>query len=181
MMDAIEIKRKVCLLGAPGVGKTNVIKRYVYNMFDERYITTIGTNVTKKVLKLVYAADAKTVDLTLMIWDLEGYYAPSSLTSVYYLGSKGAMFVCDLTRKETFQGMDDRVTAFFEKVGKVPIVFIGNKKDLTDKVEIKEDEIAELAKKYNAPYFLTSAKTSENIVKAFYVLGDAIARESIKQ
>ncbi|MEM2900739.1 MAG: Rab family GTPase [Thermoplasmata archaeon] len=180
-MDAIEIKRKICLLGAPGVGKTNMIKRYVYNLFDEKYITTIGTNVTKKVLKLVYASEGKSVDLTMMIWDLEGYYAPSSLTSVYYLGSKGGMFVCDLTRRETLQGMDERVNAFFNKVGTVPIVFIGNKKDLVDKIEIKEEEIAELAMKYKAPYFLTSAKTSENVVKAFYVLGDAIARESLKQ
>ncbi len=46
------LKSKVCLVGEVAVGKTSLIRRYVQNMFDDRYIMTIGTKVTKKSVDL---------------------------------------------------------------------------------------------------------------------------------
>ena len=36
------IKRKVVLLGDGAVGKTSLIRRYVLDQFDDKYIITIG-------------------------------------------------------------------------------------------------------------------------------------------
>jgi GTPase SAR1 family protein len=46
------VKLKVTLIGEGGIGKTSLIKRYVFDQFSDGYITTIGTKVTKKELKL---------------------------------------------------------------------------------------------------------------------------------
>ena len=51
MPEPINIIKKVCLLGDPAVGKTSLIRKYVYDVFDDSYIPTIGTKVTKKSLE----------------------------------------------------------------------------------------------------------------------------------
>ncbi|MDD3265284.1 MAG: GTP-binding protein [Dehalococcoidales bacterium] len=60
------VKKKVCMLGAFAVGKTSLVRRYVENMFSEKYQTTIGVKIDKKVLEI---EGRKTV---LVIWDLAG-------------------------------------------------------------------------------------------------------------
>ncbi|MBI4417089.1 MAG: GTP-binding protein, partial [Euryarchaeota archaeon] len=44
------MKTKVCLVGEHGVGKTSLIRRYVLDEFDDRYIVTLGAKVSKKEL-----------------------------------------------------------------------------------------------------------------------------------
>ena len=51
MNDEELMKVKICFIGDAGVGKTSLIKRYVLDVFDDRYIATIGTKVTKKVVE----------------------------------------------------------------------------------------------------------------------------------
>jgi GTPase SAR1 family protein len=41
------IKKKICMVGLYGVGKTSLVKRYVDSIFDERYHTTIGVKIDK--------------------------------------------------------------------------------------------------------------------------------------
>jgi len=48
----MEIKRKVVLLGDAAVGKTSLVRRFVFDAFDDKYIMTIGTKVSKKTVDL---------------------------------------------------------------------------------------------------------------------------------
>ena len=84
-----EIIKKICLLGDAAVGKTSLIKRYVYSMFDDKYITTIGTKVTKKSITYTKqaAGQATEIRLTLLIWDILGQKQYSRLHPVYYQGA----------------------------------------------------------------------------------------------
>ena len=50
--EAREIRKKICLLGEAAVGKTSLINRFVFNQFDDKYISTMGTKVSKKVISL---------------------------------------------------------------------------------------------------------------------------------
>ncbi len=43
-------KLKICMAGEAGVGKTSLIRRYVLDEFDDRYVATLGTKITKKSL-----------------------------------------------------------------------------------------------------------------------------------
>ncbi len=46
------IQKKVALLGAPVVGKTSLVRRFVDSLFDEKYLTTIGVKVDKKPVRV---------------------------------------------------------------------------------------------------------------------------------
>ncbi len=60
------LKKKICMLGYFGVGKTSLVSRFVRSMFADRYQTTVGVKIDKKVLSV----DGR--DVTLMLWDLAG-------------------------------------------------------------------------------------------------------------
>ena len=60
------IQKKVALLGAPGVGKTSLVRRFVESLFDESYLRTIGVKIDKK------RVSVGGQDVTLMLWDVAG-------------------------------------------------------------------------------------------------------------
>lgn len=60
------IQKKICMVGAYGVGKTSLVRRFVESMFDEHYHTTVGARIDKKVVTINGAS------IMLMIWDLAG-------------------------------------------------------------------------------------------------------------
>ncbi len=167
------VKAKVCLVGDVAVGKTSLIKRYVQESFDDRYVATVGTKVTKKTL----AADWKGVpaSIDLMVWDIMGEKGfRSLLRDAYFEGAHGVLAVCDLTRKETFYDLNNWVQMVRKQVGDVPIVFLGNKADLGERVVVSPEELARMGAILNAKYFLTSAKTGRNVNEAFQTLAEAI-------
>src|SRR6266498_3929394 len=45
-------KAKVCLVGEAAVGKTSLIRRYVYSQYSDSYLMTIGVKVSKKRLEI---------------------------------------------------------------------------------------------------------------------------------
>lgn len=167
MRIPMEIKRKVVLLGDTAVGKTSLVRRYVYNQFSDSYIQTIGTKVSKKEIKLNFAG----VDysITLVIWDVLGQQGYSNVQQAAFRGSDGALFVCDLTRKTTLNSILHYWIPTLQIVAGVPGLLLANKKDL-DGWEITEDEVKEFSKVTGLPYYLTSAKTGENVEDAFRAL-----------
>ena len=42
------LNKKICLLGDAAVGKTSLVRRFVYNLFDDKYLSTIGVKVSRK-------------------------------------------------------------------------------------------------------------------------------------
>src|SRR4026207_752305 len=44
------LQKKVCVLGAFGVGKTSLVRRYVETIFSDTYLTTVGVKIDKKTL-----------------------------------------------------------------------------------------------------------------------------------
>jgi small GTP-binding protein len=171
------MKKKIVLLGDSAVGKTSLIRRYVFDQFDDDYISTIGSKVTMKKVKIY--RDEKNADLTLLIWDLigkEGYHALHSRT---FAGTHGAILVADLTRKETLHSLERYWLPFlFKVVENVPITFTCNKSDLEGEYEFAAEELEPLASKYNKglekslptwlkSHYSTSAKTGSNVEKVF--------------
>jgi small GTP-binding protein len=173
MMNPIKIKRKVVLLGDSAVGKTSVIRRFVMDKFDDKYITTIGTKVTKKEVSITKGE--ANIQLTLMIWDILGQQGYTSIQARSYKGADGVLFVCDLTRKDSLENIETYWLAELEKVAdSVPAILIGNKVDLQDDRKVDEDTIAGFAEKLGCQYFLSSAKTGENVERLFKSLGEIV-------
>lgn len=150
------------------MGKTSLIRRYVLDVFDDKYIATIGTKVTKKDVK---AKDPKTgseADVTLLIWDIMGQ--PSFrevLREAYFYGAHGAIAVCDVTSKESLTELRYWIKAMSATTGRIPIVFLGNKCDLKDEARVSLDELEVFSKKHEAQAMLTSARTGYNVEQAF--------------
>ena len=168
-------KFKVCIVGEPMVGKTSLIKRFVYNMFSDKYIMTIGTNIYKKSLSIA----GNTVHL--MLWDVMGNAGfRNILKTAYFYGADGLFVVGDLTRPETFESLPDWVESAIEGAGKeLPLILLANKSDLEWKVS--EDDVANLAAELFAQgYFITSAKTGENVERAFREMARILVRTARK-
>ena len=172
-MSGRQVKRKVLLLGDGAVGKTSLIRKFVTDKFSDDYITTIGTKITKK--DIAYNNPDGELTLTLMIWDILGQKGYKSIQSTSYRGAEGAMMICDLTRKETLDSLEEYWLPELKKVtGDIPLVFVGNKSDLIDERQVSEDLLEGTAKKFGFQSFVSSAKTGENVETIFNILGEGV-------
>ncbi len=176
-MDIKRMKVKVCLVGEAAVGKTSLIRRFVLDNFDDKYIQTLGTKVSKRELSV--AGDASgdmKIDMT--IWDIMGQKGfRELLKEAYFYGAKGILAVCDATRRKTLDDLDDWIEGVYSVTGKIPIEFLANKVDLKDQVQVSEDDMVQAAKAYDSPFHFTSAKTGANVELAFQSLAERIAKE----
>lgn len=175
--DEVKIKKKLCLLGDGAVGKTSLIRRYVYDRFDDKYITTIGTKVTKKSIAGKDKGTNKKINLTLMIWDILGQRGIQQLHNMYYQNAKAALMVCDFTRKVTFENLESWRDELFKTTDEIPIVLMVNKIDLENQADMEISEIETLIKDWGARYYLTSAKTGQNVEEAFKEIGSILLEE----
>lgn len=174
MSNTGRILKKICVLGDFAVGKTSMIRRYVLDEFDDRYITTLGTKITKKDIKV----DGR--DLTFQIWDIVGNIKFNKIQSQYYQGSDGAFIIFDVTRRDTFDNVSKWADMFLDAAKKAHLIFIANKVDLESPFDY-DSMMAEIAKKYSAPTFKTSAKTGANVEGAFMTLGKLLLAPKEKQ
>ncbi len=179
MARADRMKAKVCLVGEAAVGKTSMVRRFVLDEFDDRYVTTLGAKVSKKELTFDIPSEDRAVQIDMTVWDIMGEKGfRELLKDAYFQGARGILGVCDLTRYSTLKELDDWVTSVFKVVGEIPVVYAVNKHDLSDEVMILygEKEIGASAKAFGAPWMYTSAKSGENVEAAFRVLGEKIAQ-----
>jgi len=161
-----DIKRKVNLLGEPGVGKTSLILRFVNDVFGEEYLKTIGTNVyTKKVPVLGE-------DMKLVIYDIMGDSGFDSVREMAFEKSTGAIAVADISREETLSKLIDEWLPKYRKsaVDDAPIILAVNKVDLEDQ-ELTREDVVDNASQYFENILFTSARTGENVEKMFNELG----------
>ena len=173
---AERVKAKVCLVGEAAVGKTSLVRRFVVDEFDDRYVTTLGAKVSKK--EMEFDVGERRVHLDMIVWDIMGERAVRDLLKdAYFSGASGVLAVCDVTRYSTLKELDDWVTSVFRVGGVMPVVYAVNKIDLKDEILLLygEREIALHAGAFNAPWFHTSAKTGENVEAVFRTLGERLA------
>jgi small GTP-binding protein len=178
------MKKKICLIGDSRVGKTSLIKRYVKDEFDDKYIATIGAKISKKDMKVdVQNNDISYITtITLSIWDLIGHRDREywSLLKRYYLNTDGALFVCDITSKQTLDNLKEWITSLFNTIGVIPFIIMANKADLNDEADISEDELKELTTQYNSEFYYTSAKSGSNVNISFKRLSEIMAANTIR-
>jgi len=174
-------KIKICLVGEGAVGKTSLIRRYVLDEFDDRYLQTLGTKVTKKEITIPMPSRDILLHMDLTIWDIMGQKGfRELLKEAYFFGAKGIIAVCDVTSRPTLDDLDDWIEGVYSVTGKIPIHFLANKVDLVDQMVITEKDVREAARAYDSPYFFTSAKTGENVEAAFESLAETLAHNAIQ-
>jgi small GTP-binding protein len=162
------IQKKVCMLGTFAVGKTSLVRRFVDSIYSDKYHTTVGVKIDKKLVQL----DGS--ELMLMLWDIEGTESEHELRKSYLRGAAGYLLVADGTRQDTLYKALALQTRVEETVGPVPFVLLINKADLTDEWSITERETMALREK-GWEVIKTSAKTGFGVENAFHTLSMKLA------
>ena len=176
-----DLKLKLVLLGDSGVGKTNLISRYISNSFDENTRATIGVEFFCKNFRI-----NKKRTIKVEIWDTAGQERYKAITSVYYKGAKGAFIVYDITSRKTFENVDKWIGEIKERTtDDVKLIIIGNKTDLNNEREVKSEEALIKYQDMDIPLIETSALEDTNVNEAFInlikIVYKDIARKEIEE
>ena len=154
---------KICLLGEANVGKTSLVYRFIEDKFRDNYKSTLGVNLLKKDLNVEGYGG-----VSVQLWDLGGQESFKSLRKLYLEGANGALVIYDTTNRKTFEKLNEWIQNFKDTRGTEPLLLIGNKSDLKEKIKIDEQEAKSFSEQYNmSDMIMTSAKTGKNVEKAF--------------
>lgn len=160
------LQKKICLLGAFGVGKTSLTRRFVDSIFSDAYLTTVGVKIDKKP---VAVGDAT---VNLLIWDIAGEDDVSAVRTSYLRGAAGYLLVVDVTRAQTLavaRSIRERVGA---EIGDIPFLCLLNKTDVAE-WDIADAQVDALqAEGWTVQR--TSAKTGAGVESAFAELARRI-------
>jgi len=153
------IQKKICLLGATGVGKTSLVKKYVEGIFSEKYLTSIGVKIDKKEIELA------TNKIQFMLWDIEGIDRYCGFQPKYLRGASAFILVTDQTRSQSLiEGYE--IQQMVKEVADIPGILAINKSDLEASWHWSDNEIEQIKSSF-ALSFNTSAKTGEGVETMF--------------
>ena len=163
---------KIILVGDSGVGKTNILSRYVNDYFSESTKSTVGVELGCKIEEI------NNTKVKIQIWDTAGQERYKSITQTYYKGAKGALIVYDISRKESFLNVDKWIGDLKEYGEEnVCVLLIGNKCDLDNIRQVSLDEVTKKAEQYKIGFCETSALNAKNIDYAFQKLIKLVAEK----
>jgi small GTP-binding protein len=158
------ISKKIILTGSFGVGKTSLFNRFIYQEFNDKYLTSIGVKVNKKQVKV------EDKEVSLLVWDIAGEISQDKVPSSYFLGASGIVYVMDLSRPMTFKNLESDYLFLKELMPLGVIKIVGNKRDL-----VTDEQIEEIQKGLSRTIdCLTSAKTGENVDQLFLDLAKSL-------
>src|SRR5437763_14289932 len=99
MTEPYLLKSKICLVGERGVGKSSLIRRYVLDQFDDKYIRTLGAKVEKKTMRVEVPERHAQVDIHMAIWDIIGHIGVRQLLGDSFFNvDPGSLEGADLPR-----------------------------------------------------------------------------------
>ena len=162
---------KIVTLGDPGVGKTSIFRRFVEDNFDPNQLSTLGINLSTKILKI------KNKELVLKLIDTGGQEKYRAIAASYFRRADVILFVFDLNNSGSFESIQYWLDFFEENNTGTNIknkFLIGNKNDLEQKVD--QDLIDKLTEKNKILYMSTSAKTKHQIEQLFEYIGGELCK-----
>ena len=157
------LQKKVCMLGAFGVGKTSLVRRYVESIFSDSYLTTVGVKIDKKTLSVGGQ------DVMLLLWDIAGEDEVAHIRTSYLRGAAGYFLVVDGTRGETLEVARSIQSRVESEIGPVPFVLLLNKADMQESWELTAPAMQSL-EAAGWTVVRTSAKTGAGVDDAFRAL-----------
>lgn len=159
-------KYKIVILGDQGVGKTSLLTRFMYESFEENYLSTVGIDFCSKTMYL----EDRTIRL--QIWDTAGQERFRTLIPSYIRDSSVAIIAYDITNRYSF----NNITTWIEDVraergSDVIIMIVANKIDLADRRKVTLEELQKKAAEENVLFMETSAKAGYNVRAMFAEIG----------
>ncbi|NVM52380.1 MAG: GTP-binding protein [Candidatus Helarchaeota archaeon] len=175
--EPLKFSFKVVILGDGAVGKTSLLTRFVERTFDQDYKSTIGTNI----MRIDYKVMDK-ITVAFALWDLAGQQYFQKVRQMYLSGCQAALFVYDVTRPDTLYNLKNWQNELHTVAGsEVKSLLVGNKIDLVEERKISYEEGNKLADELGLSYLETSAKTGDNVNRAFGSLAFLLVKDKIIQ
>ena len=166
------IKRRVIkigMLGDSAVGKTAICQTYMNIEFTGEVLSTIGVDKLESIVKLKNGTEIK-----LILWDTAGQERFHSVALKSIKTVHGVAIVFDLTKRESFNNVNNWLDDIKENLNDIPIAIFGNKCDLDKSMwEVTKDEIIKFVEEKKLPYFETSAKDNVGIKEGFESLANS--------
>jgi small GTP-binding protein len=149
---------KVVVVGSASVGKTSILRQFVYHTFDPRSTqTTIGCDFWHRNLSVATNSPASPTTTTgkntnmnnntlesvsLQVWDTAGMDTGfQSLAPSFFRGADGALLVYDLTNPQSFEHARTWRDMFVSHAGsQSPILLVGNKLDLESERKVTAEQ-----------------------------------------
>jgi len=143
-----------------------LVYRYIENKFRENYKSTLGVNLLKKDMNIEGFGS-----VSVQIWDLGGQESFKNLRKLYLEGANGAFIIYDMTKRKTFDKLNEWIQSYNDARGEGSLMLIGNKSDLKDNIKVNQEEATQFSAQNNmVDLVITSAKTGDNVEQAFYDL-----------
>ncbi len=169
------------MVGEGHTGKTELIRRFVIGLFDDQYIQTLGTRVSKKLLNVPINPSDGEVAVEMTVWDIMGHRGfRELLKEAYFYGARGILAVCNVARRETLEDLDDWIEGVYSVAGRVPIVLAINRISASNEAEITEPDAKRFSDGYGAPYFFTSAIEDGSVETIFRSLASLIVENRVR-
>lgn len=163
------IQKKVCMVGAFATGKTSLVSRFIKGIYSDKYQTTIGVKIDKKLVE----TQGQTVNM--MLWDIHGEDEFQNVRMSYLRGSAAYLLVVDGTRRASLETALSLKAKVAKNIGDIPFILVINKCDLVSEWEIAETEIAELQDR-GIEIIKTSAKTDLAVEDCFLRLAEKMTK-----
>ena len=165
---------KIVIVGDSGVGKTNLLSRYISNTFSNDTKPTIGVELSNKTIFV------KGKRIKVNIWDTAGQERYKAISGIYYKGTEGALIVYDITKSGSFKNVAKWYRELIENCPDgIIILLIGNKSDLKQIRAVKQIDASDFAKKHHIGYIETSSLESYNIDESFQLVISSIFDKNI--
>ena len=155
-------KLTISILGGGAVGKTSV----TYKCLNKELIPDdIDTTLEDHYKFYPIILEEK---IQVEIIDTAGQEDYQNFFDTWVQSSEGFLLVFSLTDKNTFNVVKNKYNKIINIKGKnIPIILIGNKKDLENEREVNFEEAKKYANEKNIEYIETSAMTGEKCHEAF--------------
>ncbi len=162
MIKIHEIALKIVFIGDEEVGKTSLVLRYTENRFTEAYKPTLGADFAIK--EINYNGE----NVKMYLWDIAGSGKYENLHKFYFEGTNVFLLVYDLTNPITLENAEYFwLNDIIINCASVPIILIGNKKDLNEQRRVFPEQISQEILDSTVMSIETSAKTGHNIENLF--------------
>ena len=171
IQSSFDYKLKILVIGDSGVGKTNFLFRFVENKFNQIYSSTIGIDSKSKIIIL----PKNKQKIKVHFWDTCGQEKYRSVNKLLFQKVQGIILMYDITKRETYEGLNSWIDFIYDTIDHVPIVLVGNKVDDEEENRIvRTEEGKAFAKDNGFIFYETSALNGKNVNNAVYSLCEKI-------
>ena len=172
---------KVIIVGDMDTGKTSIIKRYLYDKFDNNNNSTIAPELKTKIIKI------NGINYNINFWDLPGQDRNAFVSGNFARDTQGIIYCCDVENKKSMENLKkwEEALKSKENIDDITKIVIENKCDLKGNESQYNDNSSALRKMSNelecSNFFRTSALNGYNVKTSIeYLINEIIKKIKIE-